>query len=147
MVRIDLVRDKIRRLRETLAALRACLPGGASALAGDRDRLDLVSFRVYLAMQEAVDLASHLIADQAWGPAPSLRDHFAILARQGVIDQALAAAMSSGVKVRNLIAHGYAEVDPVKLHAAAGAIPALAESYCAAVLGWAERAAGKPGPG
>jgi hypothetical protein len=46
MVRIDLVRDKIRRLRETLAALGACLPAEALALANDRDRLDLVSFRV-----------------------------------------------------------------------------------------------------
>jgi hypothetical protein len=76
MVRIDIVRDKIRRLRGTLDLLRACLPADAAALVSDRDRLDLASFRVYLAMQEAVDLASHVIADQAWGPAPSLRDHF-----------------------------------------------------------------------
>ena len=147
MVRIDLVRDKIRRLRQTLAALGACLPADAFSLTGDRDRLDLVSFRVYLAIQEAVDLASHIIADQAWGPAPSLRDHFVILARQGVIDHAAASAMAGGVKVRNLIAHGYAEVDPVKLHAAAAVLPGLTEGFCAAVLGWAEREASTAGKG
>jgi hypothetical protein len=48
MVRLDLVREKVRRLKDTAAALRACTPLQASALAASRDTLDLVSFRVYL---------------------------------------------------------------------------------------------------
>ncbi len=71
MVRTDLVQDKVRRLRETLAALRGCLPANPAALAGSRDACDLVSFRVYLAMQEAIDIASHLIADEGWGRHPA----------------------------------------------------------------------------
>ena len=67
MVRLDLVREKVRRLKDTAAALRACTPPQASALAASRDALDLVSFRVYLGMQEAIDLASHIIADEGWG--------------------------------------------------------------------------------
>lgn len=137
MVRVDLVREKIRRLRATLAALEQRLPPDAGGLT-DRDVLDLVAFRVYLVIQEAIDLASHIIADEGWGPAPSLRDHFAILRDQRVIDATLEAALSSGVKVRNLIAHGYAEVDREKLHAAAKALADIADSYCAAVLGWVE---------
>jgi hypothetical protein len=64
MVRIELVRDKIRRLRATVAALRDALPANHAGLY--RDALDLVSFRVYLGLQEAIDLASHLIADEGW---------------------------------------------------------------------------------
>ena len=56
MVRLDLVRDKISRLRDTAAWLRACLPDQAAAMAASRDVRDLVSFRVYLVMQEAIDL-------------------------------------------------------------------------------------------
>jgi uncharacterized protein YutE (UPF0331/DUF86 family) len=137
MVRMDLVREKIRRLRATLDLLARCLPADAAVLA-DRDALDLVSFRVYLAMHEAVDLASHMIADEGWGPAPSLREHFDILRDRGVIDASLQVALASGVKVRNLIAHGYVEVDRDKLLAAAAALGPLGESYCAAVLTWAE---------
>ena len=142
MVRVDLVREKVRRLRRTSESLASCLPRDATQLGGDRDSLDLVSFRVYLAMQEAIDLAAHIIADQGWGPAPSLRDHFVILADKGVVDGALAASLADGIKVRNLIGHAYAEVDPAKLHAAATALQPLVDRYCAAVLTFAEPLAG-----
>ena len=45
------------------------------------------------------------------------------------------------MKVRNLIAHGYVAIDPVKLHAAAQVLASLAERYAAAVLAWAEKQA------
>ncbi len=111
-------------------------------MAADRDVLDLVSFRVYLVVQDAVDIAAHVIADEGWGPAPSLRDHFVILEQKGIVDAALVASLSSAVKVRNVIAHGYAVVDPVKLHAAATALAPIAETYCASVLAWAEKQVG-----
>lgn len=143
MVPIALVLDKTRRLGETIASLRNCLPGDPGVLAGSRDARDLVSFRVYLAMQESIDVAAHLIADQGWGPTPSLREHFAVLANHGVLEPALAAALSAGVKVRNLIGHAYAEVDPVKLHAAAAELLRVVPLYVAALVGFAERSAGK----
>jgi uncharacterized protein YutE (UPF0331/DUF86 family) len=141
MVRLDVVRNKVRRLRDTGQALSRALPVDFTTLAGDRDALDLVSFRVYLAMQEAIDLAAHLIADQGWGPAPSLREHFSILRDRGVIDPSLGALLEAGVKVRNLIGHAYAEVDPLKLHRAATELGGLVDPYCAAVLAFAESAA------
>jgi uncharacterized protein YutE (UPF0331/DUF86 family) len=137
MVRVELIRDKIRRLKDTLDALRRTLPQRPDGLAS-RDGLDLVSFRVYLVVQEALDLASHLIADQGWGPAPSLRDHFKILESRGVIDPELASTLMSGVKVRNLIAHAYADVDPIKLHAAATVLVDELDAFALAVLRYAE---------
>ena len=145
MVQVDLVRDKIRRLRDTLAALLRTLPGDPGPLARERDALDLVSFRVYLAMQEAIDLCSHVIADEGWGPAPSLREHFTILATRGVLAAELARELASGVKIRNLIGHAYAEIDPAQLHAAARRLPELLEAFCAQTLAFAEsRVAGGP---
>lgn len=132
MVQVDLVRDKIRRLRETAAALATCLPSEASALESDRDARDLVAFRVYLALQEAVDLCAHIIADQGWGPAPNLRDHFVLLGDKGVIDKGIARTFSEGMKLRNLIGHAYAVVDPAKLRpqAFAEAAPCLRQASC-----------------
>ena len=138
MVRLDLVRDKIGRLRETAALLRACLPGQAAAMAASRDVRDLVSFRVYLVMQEAIDLCSHVIADQGWGPVPSLRDHFSLLADKGVLSSDLAGRLSAGVKLRNLVGHGYAEVDPTKMQAAARELAGLVDPFCNAMLAFAE---------
>jgi len=137
MVRIELVRDKIRRLRETVAALRDALPSSPLGLS-HRDALDLVSFRVYLGLQEAIDLASHVIADEGWGPAPSLRDHFTILGSHKVLEPELAMALAGGVKVRNLIGHAYADVDPAKLHEAATELVDVLDAFCAGVLRYAE---------
>lgn len=50
--------------------------------------------------------------------------------------------LAAGVKVRNLIGHAYAEVDPTKLHAAATELSVLLEAFCAAVLSFAESANG-----
>ena len=140
MVRIALVRDKLRRLRETLAALVNCLPADPATLAASRDALDLVSFRVYLAMQEAIDVCSHVIADEGWGPAPSLRDHFTILAEKGVLDATFARDLAAGVKIRNLIGHAYVDLDPVRLHAAARELIPLLETFAQRILAFCEDA-------
>ncbi len=111
-MQIDLVRQKIGRIRHVAELLSVGLPSQPEALVNDEDALHLVAFRVYLGLQEALDLASHLVADQGWGPAASLREHFEILARQGVLDARLAATLADGVKIRNLIGHAYGELDP-----------------------------------
>ena len=142
MIHVEVVREKVRRLLDTADALRRVLPESADALAVDRDRRDLVAFRVYLVMQEAVDLAAHLIAEEGFGPAPSLREHFTIVAERGVVDVALAQQLAAGVKVRNVIAHGYVKVDPVKLLAAAALLPEFVRAFCGAILAYAESRAG-----
>lgn len=139
MTRIEVVRDKIRRLRHVVALLVRSTPDDPTVLARDEDRLHLVAFRVYLGMQEAIDLASHIIADEGWGPVASLRDHFEILAREGVLASQTATLLADGVKIRNLIGHAYGDVDPVKLHSGARALPRLLEGFCSDVLAFAER--------
>jgi uncharacterized protein YutE (UPF0331/DUF86 family) len=93
---------------------------------------------VYLVVQGSIDLCSHLIADQGWGPVPSLRDHFSILAGKGILPASVAQDLAAAIKVRNLIGHAYAEIDPDKLHAAATALLGLVDPFCASVLGFAE---------
>ncbi|HEY3358998.1 MAG TPA: HepT-like ribonuclease domain-containing protein [Polyangia bacterium] len=140
MTQLDLVREKVRRLRHVVELLVSGLPGEGAVLQRDEDRLHLVSFRVYLGLQEALDLASHVISDEGWGPVSSLREHFDVLARQGVLDPQLAQELAAGVKIRNLIGHAYGDIDPVKLHAAAVLLPALLDRFCAQVLAFAEQA-------
>jgi len=142
MVQLDLVRDKIARLRDTASALRSCLPGTASVMSANRDARDLVSFRVYLAVQEAIDLCSHVIADQGWGPVASLRDHFIVMESKGVLPAELAGRLATAVKVRNLVGHGYADVDPERMREAAATLLALIDPFCNAILTFAETRAG-----
>jgi uncharacterized protein YutE (UPF0331/DUF86 family) len=46
--------------------------------------------------------------------------------------------LAGGVKVRNLIGHAYADVDPAKLHEAAAELVGVLDAFCAAVLSYAE---------
>jgi uncharacterized protein YutE (UPF0331/DUF86 family) len=140
VTQVELVREKTKRLLHVVELLAAGLPGQPQALAVSEDVLHLVAFRVYLGLQEALDLAAHVVADEGWGPAASLREHFEILARHGVLPAAVAQALADGVKVRNLIGHAYGEVDPSKLHAAALLLPSLLRDFCARVLAFAEGA-------
>jgi uncharacterized protein YutE (UPF0331/DUF86 family) len=138
VVQLDLVRDKITRLRDTASALRACLPGSLTVMTASRDVRDLVSFRVYLAVQEAIDLCSHIIADQGWGPVASLRDHFTVMESKGVLPAELAGQFATAVKVRNLVGHGYADVDPERMREAATVLVSLVDPFCNAILAFAE---------
>jgi uncharacterized protein YutE (UPF0331/DUF86 family) len=137
MVTVDLVRAKVARLRNTAAALRGSMrtPAGLRA---SRDALDLVAFRFYLVVQEAVDLSSHVVSDQGWGPLPTLREHFSVLRDKGVLPGPVADALAAAIKIRNLIGHAYVDIDPDKLHAAAEALDPLIEPFCASVLTYAE---------
>jgi uncharacterized protein YutE (UPF0331/DUF86 family) len=138
MVQLEVVRQKLARMRDTGQWLKACLPAGPSDMVSDRNVRDLVSFRVYLLVQDAIDICSHIIADQGWGPVPSLRDHFTFLGDKGVLPSGLAAHLAAAVKVRNLIGHGYVAVDPRKLHEAAVEILALVDPFCGAILSFSE---------
>jgi uncharacterized protein YutE (UPF0331/DUF86 family) len=81
------------------------------ALRTDVDLQDALAMSLLVAIQEAVDIAFHIAADEGWGVPSSYVEGFEILARQGVIDAALAGELSRVVAVRNRIAHGYATLD------------------------------------
>ncbi len=66
MVDADLVAARLRELGDRIARVRARVPSRASALADDRDTLELVAFNLMLAVQSCLDIASHLIADERW---------------------------------------------------------------------------------
>ena len=63
-------------------------------------------------------LASHIIADEGWRAPSSLSDGFDRLRDHGVIQPSTAQALRRAVGLRNVIAHGYAGVDPEAVHAA-----------------------------
>jgi uncharacterized protein YutE (UPF0331/DUF86 family) len=136
MVDANVVAAKLRELDDRIARVRAHLPAAASALAADRDALDLVAFNLMLAVQVCLDVASHLIADEAWPAAASLGEAFQRLGEQGVLTQPTAAALRRAAGLRNVVAHGYAEAHPDLLHAAAsGGLPDL-ERFASEVSAW-----------
>ncbi len=109
------VLQKLTILQEHLGRVRRRRPATLDAFRQDIDLQDAVALSLLVAIQEAVDLAFHISADEGWGVPASNAESFDILSRHGVIDAALAAEMAATAALRNRIAHGYASVDVDRL--------------------------------
>jgi uncharacterized protein YutE (UPF0331/DUF86 family) len=119
MVDADLVAAKLAALNDRVDRVRAHRTDSDDELAADRDKLDIVSFNLMLAVQACADIASHVIADEGWTAAKTLADGFQRLADQGVLEQDTAETMKKAVGLRNVVAHGYVRVDVPMVHRAA----------------------------
>jgi uncharacterized protein YutE (UPF0331/DUF86 family) len=77
----------------------------------DADTHHLAERYLHLAIESALDIAHHLIADAGLESPETYRDAFAILARHGVIDAALAVRMQAWAGFRNILVHAYLAID------------------------------------
>lgn len=133
MVRAEVAGQKIARAEAWLRDVEELLGVSVELLASDARRADLASFYLFLAIQEAIDLAAHWLADAGWPPPDDVGSTFDVLAQRGGITPELAGAMRTIVRVRNRIAHGYSTVDPGRIRAEAPTGVAALREFLAAV--------------
>ncbi len=136
MVDRQLAAVKLAELADRVERVQRHCPATADALRADRDALDLVSFNLMLAVQTCADIASHLIADEGWPAAATLAAAFNRLRDQGVISESTAASLCKAVGLRNVVAHGYAGINPTMVHAAAIAGLRDLEAFAKEVAQW-----------
>ena len=70
-----------------------------------------VEHTLQLAIQAALDVASHVLSDESLGEPQTNRHLFDLLARAGWLDAALAERLSRMAGFRNVLVHGYDDVD------------------------------------
>lgn len=116
MVERVVVLRKLGEVQRYVEDVRSRLHVDPAELAGDEDRHDLLAFRLLLAVQNAIDLAMHLVASRGESVPGSYREAFEILARAGVVDPALASQLADTAALRNRIAHVYGSIDWERLH-------------------------------
>lgn len=136
MVDRDLVAAKLAELHDRIARVRAKCPATLDELRADRDALDLVSFNLMLAVQSCADIASHLIADEGWPSATTLASCFMRLQDEGVISAPTALSLGLAAGLRNVVAHGYAGINPAIVHSAATQKVADLEAFAREVAAW-----------
>ena len=64
-----------------------------------------------LAIQAALDVASHLVSDEKLGEPRSNRELFELLVKGGLLPLDLSAPLQAMADFRNVLVHGYDEVD------------------------------------
>lgn len=101
----------LQRLGEQLAILRQRASEDRAALRADEARLSGTKYRFVTALEAVLDIAHHLLASQLWGPPADSPDAVRLLARHGVVDTELADRLARATGFRNVLVHGYADVD------------------------------------
>jgi uncharacterized protein YutE (UPF0331/DUF86 family) len=130
---------KLAAIRDAVARIREVLPETARALSADRTAREVVTLNLFLALQEAISLATHWLADEGWEVPQSYGEVFTVLGSRGVIPVDLAARLRSAAGVRNLIAHRYAALDVERLHSFAASDLDDLTRFCATLAARLER--------
>ena len=147
MVDADVVAVKLAEVADRLERVRLRCPNDAEAMATDRDALELVSFNLILAIQAALDIASHVIADEGWPAAATLAESFVRLHEHHVISAETLAGIRPAARLRNILTHMYSGVDPAKVHLAATRGLVELERFAEEVSAWVrERSSGGEEP-
>ncbi len=136
MVDVDVVAVKLAEVADRLERVRLHCPADAEGLATDRDALELVSFNLILAIQAALDIASHVIADEGWPAATTLAESFVRLYEHQVISEETLTGVRPAARLRNILAHMYSSVDPAKVHLAATTGLTVLERFAEEVGAW-----------
>jgi len=107
--------ERLLSIAARITARLAILDGYAAAdrddLLADRVRLGDLKYTFQTAIEGCIDAAHHVVADKGLGMPGSNAAAFRSLADASVIDADLATALAGAVGFRNVLVHGYAEVD------------------------------------
>ena len=109
MTDAPLVEKKLAQIDTCVEELRRL------AKPGDLDRdvreRRFVEHTLQLAIQAALDVASHIASDERLGEPRTNRELFELLERAGWIAAPLAASLRNMAGFRNILVHGYDDVD------------------------------------
>lgn len=108
-------------VEKKLAQIESCLADLTRLARPDRIDTDLrerrfVEHTLQIAIQAALDVASHIVSDRRLGEPRTNRELFDLLHRDGWIATALAANLRNMVGFRNVLVHGYDDVDLAVVH-------------------------------
>lgn len=103
-------------LAKRLATIDTCVRELRELARPDAIRTDVreqrfVEHTLQLAIQAALDAASHIVSDERLGEPRTNRELFTLLARAGWIDAELSAKLANMAGFRNILVHGYDAVD------------------------------------
>lgn len=129
------VRRLLQRVSDDLGYLSSRAGEDRDFLLGDRDRLAALKYVFVTAIEGCLNVAQHLCASEGWGPPASNADALRLVGGHGVTTTLLAESMARAVGFRNVLVHGYVDVDD---HRVVGFLDHVAdlEAFVSAVARW-----------
>lgn len=109
MTDADLVAKKLAEIETYVHQLRTL--ARLDCLTSDLKEERFVCHTLQLALQAALDVASHVVSDQRLGEPSNLRELFDLLARGAWIEAEQVPSLQRMVGFRNLLVHEYGSID------------------------------------
>jgi uncharacterized protein YutE (UPF0331/DUF86 family) len=105
----DLIAKKLALIETCVQELRSL--ARPEALHGDIREQRFVEHTLQIAVQAALDVASHIVSDERLGEPETNRALFDLLVRAGRLPEELAPTLKAMAGFRNVLVHGYQDVD------------------------------------
>jgi uncharacterized protein YutE (UPF0331/DUF86 family) len=107
----------VELLEKKLAFIDTCVHelrqlGRPERLADDIREQRFVAYTLQIAIQAALDIASHIVSDRRLGEPHTNQELFALLQQDHWLSPELTETMHKMVGFRNIVVHGYQSVDP-----------------------------------
>lgn len=106
----ELISRKNVQLERALGRIGGHIGRSAAGFLMDYDAQDIVYRNFQIVVQNCVDIASHIIAEENFEIPRTMGESFEILSRHGVIPAALAKELRNMTVLRNIIVHDYTRI-------------------------------------
>lgn len=137
MVDAERLRALLERLRDTEVELARLRELGPARVRDDVDLLNSVKYLFVMAAEVAIDSGQHIIASEGLSVPGTFAGVFEELGRDGRISTEVTSSMVALARFRNLLVHGYADVDDDRvveiLHARIGDLGAFRQEIASAL--------------
>ena len=111
MIDKDIILGKAEKVRQHLKRVKDKRPDTLKGFLSNPDLQDIVLFNLQMAIQNCIDMASHLISDEGLGLPGSTNEMFYLLQDNGYIPKEVADKMVAAVGIRNPLVHEYGKMD------------------------------------
>ena len=105
------LRALLERLGSEVADLRRLARYDREAILGERDKLKSVKYGFVVAIEVCIDVGNHVIASEGYRAPSSYGDVFSVLAEHDYVDAEDVPTLIAMAGFRNLLVHGYADID------------------------------------
>lgn len=138
MTNRDLLEKKLAFIERCLRELQTLAK--LERIESDVQEQRFVERELQLAIQVALDVASHIVSDERLAEPSTNAELFAALVRHGLLSAELGSSLVQAAKFRNVLVHAYVDVDPrIVRDVAENHLGELA-AYVTTVRAWLDRA-------
>lgn len=132
------VRRRLRAIERSLRVLRELRARGREVFLSDEVVQDRAERHAQLLAQACADIALHILAGTGAEAPETYAEALGALAAAGVIPAPLGARLADAVRLRNILVHGYLDIDHGRLFDELDWIEQT-EEFAAATEAWLER--------